>query len=286
MTYTDGNKVHIAKDQSKGRMLDVYARISEFVVGHSYLHWGYWENPDQPGALTLVNLAVAQRAFLDKLVTLIPPGVKSIIDIGSGTGELAAHLQAAGYDVTCVCPSIEQNRLARTKLAAGTVIHESTFEDLAPDRAYDLAIFCESFQYVALPQAIEKLAGCARHVLIADYFKISADSRQGGGFSWQAFESARAQYGYDVVSHVDITRNVKPNLLYKRRLYLDLLLPLTDAFSERLRQRHPLISRLFLGRLRNRIVGVERMRRKGETADPEKLVDWIQYCMILMRRND
>jgi SAM-dependent methyltransferase len=284
MTYTDPKRVHIAKDQSKGRTLDIYAHVSEVLFGHSYLHWGYWEDPDNPGDLTFLNLIAAQRAFLEKMVSQIPPDVETILDIGSGTGEFAHYLQAEGYAVTCICPSLEQNKMARRKLAPGTVIHECRFEAFEPSQTYDMAIFCESLQYMTLPEAFEKLARCAKYVLIADYHKISPQSRQGGGFSWPAFDAARADNGYEIVSHVDMTRNVKPNQLFKRRAYLDLYIPVIEIISERIRQRYPVLSKFVPGSLRRRIVDVERLRKKGERADPEKLTEWIEYCLILLQR--
>jgi cyclopropane fatty-acyl-phospholipid synthase-like methyltransferase len=284
VTYTDTRAVHIDKDQSRGRMIDVYAQVCEFVFGHSYLHWGYWEDPDAVVNPIGLDLIAAQKAFLDKLITFIPPNVKSILEIGSGTGELASLLQKSGYEVACVCPSIAQNRLAKAKLDAGTTIYESRFEDLTFDRTYDLAIFCESFQYMKLPDAFDQLSRCTSQVLITDFYKKSAESGQGSGFSWEAFENALKGSDYEIVTYEDITRNVKPTHLIKRQFYLDLCLPLTETVSERVRQKYPILSHLFLGILRRRLFNAERIRRKGEKSDPERLADWIEYCIMLLRK--
>jgi len=121
--------------------------------GSHHLHYGYWEAGLEP---TIANLPKAQEAYCEFLISHIPEGTRSILDVGCGTGALARRLQDAGYEVECISPSRAFARYARELLDEGTPIHECYYEDFAPQRRYDLVLFSESFQYMKIEQALEK----------------------------------------------------------------------------------------------------------------------------------
>jgi hypothetical protein len=72
-----------------------------FVIGHHFLdmqdlHYGYW-----PEGLPRVpqNLAQAQANYTDFLVSHIPAGVRSVLDVGCGAGNTARKLLDRGFTV-------------------------------------------------------------------------------------------------------------------------------------------------------------------------------------------
>ena len=66
-----------------------------------YLHFGYWRAGVE---LKFANLKQAQYTYIDELFKLIPNDVQSILDVGCGSGEMAAQLIKKNYKVDAVCP--------------------------------------------------------------------------------------------------------------------------------------------------------------------------------------
>ncbi|HAS54902.1 MAG TPA: hypothetical protein DCS42_12660, partial [Nitrospiraceae bacterium] len=65
-----------------------------YVLGHHILnirdlHYGYWPD-DLP--VDMQNLAKAQANYTDLLMSRIPQGVKSVLDVGCGAGNTARKL--------------------------------------------------------------------------------------------------------------------------------------------------------------------------------------------------
>ena len=82
--------------------------LSEVVFGNGYRHYGYWPegSPDQP---TFESINEAQERYFKKVLETIPAGVETILDVGSGTGGIAAGLSARGFRVDCVSPSLTRD---------------------------------------------------------------------------------------------------------------------------------------------------------------------------------
>ena len=78
----------------------------------------------------------------------IPDNVKTILDVGSGSGGLAEKLVENGYQVECVSPSEYLSDAIEEKLKSKVTVHRCTFENLVLQKKYDLVIFSESFQNV------------------------------------------------------------------------------------------------------------------------------------------
>lgn len=276
----------MAKDQAKGRMLDVFVIASEFFAGHSHLHWGYWDDPTAAlQDLDTKNYYLGQQLYIEKIADAIPDGTKTILDVGSGSGEIASHLQKKGYEVECVCPSIIQNKFNAEKTEPGTVIHEGYFQDIVFDKVYDCVIFPESFQYVPIEKTFAILKKISRYVVICDYYKKSPDAKQGGGFSYSLFQEQISVNDFNLVHHEDITDGVSPNYAFKRKLYNDLVIPTLEIISERVRQDYPFLSKIFLPILRRDLFKIDKYRRKAELSDPANLAKWIEYGIWVLKNN-
>ena len=118
-----------------------------------YLHFGYWEKDID---LKFSNIKQAQSRYADELFKLIPDDVKTLLDVGCGSGEMAKNIACKGYKVDVVCPPSILSSYAREKIPDNSELFECKFEELDVDRQYDLIYFSESFQFVGLKQALER----------------------------------------------------------------------------------------------------------------------------------
>jgi 2-polyprenyl-3-methyl-5-hydroxy-6-metoxy-1,4-benzoquinol methylase len=138
---------------TKELSLDIEALISQTLYGHGFLHYGYW--PDTQTVIpSLESLGKAQQAYFDRMVAMIPQGIRTILDVGSGTGSNAKALLDRGYTVDCLCPSARLNLIAREKLKGNAEIFECHFEEFKSASKYDLIICCESFHYIHAAQGL------------------------------------------------------------------------------------------------------------------------------------
>jgi len=131
------------------------------------LHFGYWEGIDE---VTVEGLKEAQKRYTGHLLDKIPEGVRTVLDVGAGTGEVAYALLARGYAPEAVSPDSYQREIFTAKCPS-VPFHLSRFEDLALERRFDLVLMAESCQYLALARALEncgRLLGRGGHVLLAD----------------------------------------------------------------------------------------------------------------------
>jgi SAM-dependent methyltransferase len=96
--------------------------------------------------------------------TALPPAPARVLEIGAGSGELAARLRAAGYDVVAIDPAGGEGILA-------VPLHELD----VPDGSFDAAVAVVSLHHVEpLPASVDRLAALlpAGAPLVVDEFDI------------------------------------------------------------------------------------------------------------------
>jgi 2-polyprenyl-3-methyl-5-hydroxy-6-metoxy-1,4-benzoquinol methylase len=111
---------------------------------------------------------------------------KKMLDIGSGTGRVAAYFKESGFEVTCLDPSDEMVRLCREK---GLTTVQSTLQAFQTEEKFGVVVAILSLIHV--PKAefmaqIEKIQNCleSEGVLILSMLKGSSEQleEQKGGF--------------------------------------------------------------------------------------------------------
>ena len=141
--------------------LDIGLAIGRFFLNTEDLHYGFW--PIGKTA-NIQNLAEAQEAHSKLIIDNIPENTKRILDVGSGSGNLALKLINREYQVDCVIPSTFLAEQVQEKLGDRSTIHICKFEQVNEIEKYDLILFSESFQYVKLGESLDKITNMLRQI--------------------------------------------------------------------------------------------------------------------------
>ena len=280
------------KFDTKTEGLDAYVYMAKVFADSPWLHYGMWE----PGERVVVpNVRKAQERYVEKLLTLFPAPPRKVLDVGGGTGEMAALLESRGYEVDMITPSAVQAEEARKKLTPEKV-HHMKFEEFASDRRFDVVLFSESFQYVPLTDSLPRLASLLGEngvVVIADCFRnqnfVKGELVPGGGHSFAEFERLADTYGLEIVGDENVTDLVAPSMEIDQQFYRGFLAPVVAQISGGLAQSRP-IMHWFLARAYNIFTSRDSRERlqarfKADYRSPEnfKRVNTYRFLKLALR---
>lgn len=256
-------------------------RFYNEVLGLERLHYGLWRLQDE---LTLDNLKAAQQRYEDLLTGSIPADAKVVLDVGCGTGVMAAKLKSLGYDVAGMTPDIHQKE--RIEATAGIDLHFCKFQDFAPSKAYDCIIMSESAQYIPLQKLFDVAAKALKsdgYLMVCDYFVLNhaRGIMAKSGHNLDAFMEAAAEHGFNLLESRDITRETAKTLEMADN-FCDRALLAVDIATEKIRKRHPGLTRLILRLLRGKIGKLNEERR---LIDAELFKANKRYQFFLFQRN-
>ena len=248
------------------------------------LHYGLWKEGME---VKITNLKTAQMAYIDFLLENFPPNVKTILDVGCGTGHLSSILRGKGYQVEAVSPSAGLTEMARKRLGDDFVIHQCFFEDLKTENKYDLVIFSESFQYIdpafSLPRALE-LLNPGGHVLICDFFQTDAPGKPPirGGHKLSYFRPILEAQPYEVLKEIDITKETAPNMDLMEELLEDYAHPLWEAGRRIMKGNYPITAKILGFFLRKRLAKIEAsfLSKKSTAA---AFLEHQRYLLMLLK---
>ena len=253
------------KVSSQGVGLDIGLAIGRFFLNTEDLHYGYWPKGK---TATIQNFAEAQKAHSKLIIDHIPDGTQRILDVGSGSGNLALKLINKGFQVDCVIPSEFLAEQVRAKLGNQSTIHICGFEDVPESEKYDLILFSESFQYVKLGESMVKIMTILNpggHLLICDFFRrdVLGKSPMGGGHSWQGFQDIITKHPLKMVTDLDITEETAPTIDLLAKFNADVVTPISEMSGEYLIDHYPRITRLLQWKFKKRIEKISRIYLSG-----------------------
>jgi SAM-dependent methyltransferase len=244
--------------------------LGRFLVRMEDLHYGYWTN-GLP--VEMPNLPEAQARYSDFLLSHVPPDVKTVLDVGCGSGNTARKLLDRGYEVDCLSPNTFLNQVAREAVGHRARFFECRFEDLRTDSRYDLLLFSESFLFMRLEEAIAKALTLLKpggYLLLSDLFKIVPDGNTaiGGGQQLAAFREAFDRAPFTKLLEVDMTAQIAPTFALLNNAYSQAVKPAYDLLMGRLRGRHPWLMKAVLWKFGRIIQRAEAKHFSGQrTAD-------------------
>ena len=222
-----------------------------FVIGHHFLnmqdlHYGYWpeELPRVPQ-----NLAQAQANYTAFLMSHIPAGVKSVLDVGCGAGNTARKLLERGLTVDCVSPNGVLSGVAKQVLQGRGDIFETRFQDLQTERRYDLILFSESLLFIPLEEAFTKalsLLNPGGYMLITDIFRVPAEGKSpiGGGHELPRFRETIARFPLVPTVDFDMTDGIAPTFDMLDAAYREAIEPAYKLILSRLEAKYPWVMKL------------------------------------------
>jgi len=245
--------------------LDIGLAIGRFFLNTEDLHYGYWPKGK---TATIQNFAEAQKAHSKLIIYHIPDGTQRILDVGSGSGNLALKLINKGFQVDCVIPSEFLAEQVQAKLGNQSTIHICGFEDVPESEKYDLILFSESFQYVKLGESMVKIMTILNpggHLLICDFFRrdVLGKSPMGGGHSWQGFQDIITKHPLKMVTDLDITKETAPTIDLLAKFNADVVTPISEMSGEYLIDHYPRITRLLQWKFKKRIEKISRIYLSG-----------------------
>lgn len=254
------------KVDSKEVGLEIGLIFFKHFLKTEYLHYGLFSNGLETD---IANLAKAQQNYADFLISNIPAGVKSILDVGCGSGKFASELIAKGYKVDCVSPGTILTNHAKGILGDRARIFQAKFEDLKPENKYDMILFSESFQYIPMDRsfgnALQSL-NPGGHIMICDFFRtdVPGHSPLGGGHSFKEFQEIVPKFPVKLIKEQDITKETAPTIDLVNSLSMEVLLPIYNLVFLLLEDRFPWVAKFIRWKYKKKLEKMQNKHFKGE----------------------
>ena len=262
-----------------------------FIVGHHFfkmddLHYGYWPEglSVEPG-----NLARAQANYTDLLMSHLPAGVRSVLDVGCEAGNTARKLLDRGLTVDCVSPNGFLTSVAKQVLGERATVFETKFQELETERRYDVVLFSESLLFIKpLDLAFTKarsLLNPGGHILITDIFKVPAEGKSpiGGGHELPVFRETIARHPFRPVAEVDMTAGIAPTFDMLDRAYREAIQPAYQLILGRLTDKYPWAMKLVRWTFRKKMARYEQKHFSGRR-DGTNFKKYKSYRLLLFQR--
>lgn len=266
--------------------LEIGYICGKYFLKLDHLHYGYWYNGLK---LDISNLYLAQEAYTKFLLSNIPDTVKTILDVGCGTGQVAKSLIDKGYKVDCVSPDPYLTKCAKERLEGKITIFECPYEELQTQNRYDMTLFSESFQYINIERAIAKCTEVLNpggHVLISDIFRNETKDKGGisGGHSLLKFYDFMGKSVFSKIKDVDITAQTAPNMDLMYDVMQNVVKPCSEAAHRFLQSRNPLIVKIIMWWYKEKLKKVNQ-KYFSDQRTAEKFKKYKSYRLMLYKKN-
>jgi len=274
------------KDISRELGLEAAFVCGKYFLKLEHLHYGYWTGDIE---VDIANLHIAQDEYAKFIISHIPDGVKSILDVGCGTGQIAKKLLDMGYEVDCVSPCPFLKKQASELLGDKSHIFECFYENLQTVNRYDMVLFCESFQYIDMEQALSKTNKFLKnggYLLICDIFRKETldETFMGGGHSLTRFYNLIAKHSFRLIENVDITEQTAPNMDLLNDVLESVVQPVIGAGIRLFESRNPITLKLLRWKYRKKINKAHKKYLEGRKTG-ENFRKYKSYQLFLYKKD-
>jgi MPBQ/MSBQ methyltransferase len=213
MTTQDLDITNINRYQNAA--LNYYLKLTD----STDIHYGYWEPiPTSTTELTIGGLQTAQANYTDKLLSFIPAGIETVIDVGCGIGGNTLHLLDRGFKVEGLAPDPIQKERFLERVQDRAIFHLTTFENFKSSHQYDLVLLSESSQYMSaidIAQGAANILNPKGYLLIADMLRQDGDYRAGIFSNCHLvgdLDLALTKAGFKMMKSEDISTHIAPTI--------------------------------------------------------------------------
>ena len=254
------------KSDFKEAGLQIELFVLKFFLKSEYLHYGYFTDGLKGD---IQNFAAAQQNYTNFLISNIPADVKTILDVGCGSGKVAEELINKGYEVDCVNPGSATNNFVIERLGKRINLYNCNFQDLEVEKQYDLVLFSESFQYIPVKETHKGLLKYCKkngYVIICDFFhrNIPGKSPMGGGIDFPLWEEELKHFDFNVIKEQDITAETAPTNDIINQLTMEVVMPTYHILVEKAENKFPRIMKFIKWKYRKKLEKLENKHFKGE----------------------
>jgi 2-polyprenyl-3-methyl-5-hydroxy-6-metoxy-1,4-benzoquinol methylase len=255
-------------------------RFYNDVLGLERLHYGLWQQDED---LSFDNLKTAQLRYEKLLIDQIPPGSKTILDVGCGTGAMSQTLKQLGFQVEGLSPDINQKQSYSDKV--GTEFHQTRFEDYSPKHQFEVIMMSESCQYIPLHRLFDQVKATLANQgtwIVCDYFVHNGATGKlaASGHNLEAFLTKATQHGFELLKQQDITSNVTPTLDLGRD-FVNRCMLAAEIGAEKARSKYPIVTKLLSKLLRKKIA---KAKRELDLLDAKAFAEAKSYQLLVFKK--
>lgn len=181
------------------------------VLGLRSLHYGYWP---KTLPVSLKNVGKAQALYTQELLKVLPKQVKTVIDVGSGIGDVSRAMHRRGLSVTAISKDV--NHRAYYDDLPHIQFHNLKFQEFVTTTKFDAMVMSESQSYFSSEYIFQR----SKDLLVKDGFLLISGLFVKDGFAhpymkgqkYRAFLQEAKNYGFKIVHQRNITKDVSPTI--------------------------------------------------------------------------
>ena len=258
---------------------DTALRVYNEVLGLNRLHYGMWLPGDE---ISIQKLRIAQERYEDYIVKNIPDTVKTILDVGCGTGAMTRVLLESGYEVEGLSPDKNQKKIFAQQF--DVKFHHTKFDDFLADRKYDCLIMSESSQYINMEKLFRNAKQALEpegYLIVCDYFLLNNTTGvfKKSGHNYEDFMKKAKETDFTLIFENDITNDIVKTLDIAKD-YVEKTALAIKIITEKFRQKRLFFTRALMWLFRKKI---KKYDSEIQLLDSEKFKQNKTYRFMVFR---